>query len=174
MPKITTLIVESSNKWLKISLALILVIILALTGLNYFGIIDLSKYLPFLPKRSQPQTVELIHPFSLDSCLIKKEGNPLVLEISANDFGSIGKIQGVVDKISTEPIREATIISLSSLDKKQQYNFSLFEQPNLIVDLSTNKVASLSALKQNQTLTLSFSCSKESNLFKFTRVTIER
>lgn len=173
MPKITSLVVEASNRWLKISLALILVLIIALTTLNYLGIIDLSKYLPFLPKKANLATEELVMPFTLDTCDIKKEGNPLVLNALPSGDGLSGQIQGLVKEVVKEPIRGSYIITLASLDDKQSYDFNILDQEDLVVDIK-QKPSSMSGIKKDNQLLLFFQCSKESNLFKFNQVMIEK
>ncbi len=112
-------------------------------------------------------------PFTLDTCDVKKEGNPLVLNALPSGDGLSGQIQGKVEAVTKEPVRGSYIISLISLDGKQKYDFNILDQKNLVVN-NKQKSASMSGIKKDNQLLLFFQCSKESGLFKFNQVMIEK
>ncbi len=172
--QIQSLIVEPNHRWIKVLLAILVLLVVALLGLNYFRVIDLK--ISYLPQKSTPATSQTpLLPFSLDTCLVKKEGNPLVESISAQPTGTMGVITGKVENVVAEPVRGSSIISLVSLDGVQKYDFNILPYPGLaVIDQTNKKDTTLANIQTGQKVSLYFECSSSDNLFKFTRVSVSQ
>jgi len=94
----------------------------------------------------------------LASCLVTKEGNPLVESLSESAETIQVNFKGKITGLEVDPVINSRIIKLTSLDESQTYSFNIRD------------ATSSSALKTDQTLLISFICDKKSNGFKFTKI----
>ena len=158
--KVKTIIAASNLTHLKIGIAILIpvLILLFFLGLKYYQ----SKITKKLKADSR----------ILDTCSLTKEGNPLVESLSDNPQTVTGIFKGRLTDLKLDPVLEAHLIQLTSLDNKQSYKFMVQNQRGLV--FTPDGESSSSALKNDQTLQVSFMCDKKSNGFTIIKVLIKK
>ena len=149
--EIKSIIVKPNRIPLKIMLRIL--VILFITGIVFFSL----KYFPKRPNspvKPNPQ----VNSSSLDTCSLSKEGNPLVETLSTQAGLLQGNFKGKISYLEKDPVRQSYIIKLKSLDNSQEYKFNIR--------------TSLSELKVDQIVKLSFVCNTQTNLLDFDNLTI--
>lgn len=178
--------IETGSKLLGLALIFAIVLFLAL---NYFNWVSLSLVYPkifgFLPHRPivekeikltitpPPKIVDASQ--GLESCSVKKEGNPLVEDVRSLPDGTIiGVIRGNIDNISFNMGKKSGAISLISISQGQSHTFKRIEdEEGLVYDATLQKEIKLSGLKRGMTVQISFNCfPDQDDLFKITRIAV--
>lgn len=153
--------------------------LLILVGILIVFIIGLNLYL----YRSSDKTASSSSPsptvlreakkVNLETCDLKKEGNPLVSDVTKLPDGTIvGNFVGNINK--TESFVDGRLsLEVVAPRGDQTYTFTVREEEGLVFDLKEGKDLSLSDLAPGNTITMSFNCFPEkNNQFKITRITV--
>lgn len=154
----------------KLLLILVGVLIVVVVGLNLYLYFQAQarKGRPFVPKAT-PEAIKI----NLETCDVKKEGNPLVSDVTKLPDGTIvGNFAGNINK--TESFLDGRL-SFEVIAPKgdQTYTFTVREEEGLVFDLKEGKDLKLTDLAPGNTVTMSFNCFPEkNNQFKITRITV--
>jgi len=110
---------------------------------------------------------------SLESCSIKKEGNPLVEDVKkADEKTIIGTFRGNITKVTVHLDNTASI-DLYSIRGGQGHTFRVKEEKGLVYDAVNLKDLTLTDLKKGNTVTMSFNCfPAQRDLFRITRISV--
>ena len=164
-----------------------IVIVIALFFiLNYFNILSLSKVFPrifgFLPHEPfaqkiinySPAKLEKPSANTLESCSVKKEGNPLITDLRTEGNSIIGTYRGIINKITfNNPAKTSASIELVSLKGDQTHLFKVDDENGLVYDYTQGKDASLGNLKKGMSIAMTFNCfPQKDNLFKYSRIVV--
>ena len=169
-------------RWLVIIIGLSILIIALAYGIKY---LKTSKK-PVVPVQSIVQTTPSRIPTplqgNLESCDVKKEGNPLLetdpktLNVNGEKV-IVGTFKGNVNQINLDKIDKTATVSASielvSPTGDQVYTFKVKEEKGLVYDAVNLKDLTLTGLKKGQTVVLSFNCfTRFNNLFRITIVAV--
>lgn len=175
--------------------------LLMLFVLNYFNIVSLSLVFPnqlgWLPHRASPKlgeggpasqnftqrdvppgtsptpTPPLVS--NLETCDVKKEGNPLVNDVKTIEGSIIGSFRGNINAFEYNLQDQSASLELISPRGDQKHTFNLIEEEKLVYDAIELKDLALSDLKRGQTVAISFNCfpdQPKDKQFRITRVAI--
>lgn len=170
--QINTLITRPSHFKSKFILILVIVLISLIWTLDHFGIINLSRYF-FPPVSRLPAKSQINQPTALDTCNVKKEGNPLVTSLAENNNIISGTFTGRITAVAQSGSRNSVIISLISEKGNQRYTFNILKQPGLFYDSNKARSVEAQSLAAGQKIMITFNClPKGGNLFKFVQVNI--
>lgn len=169
-------IAQSNHKKRNVAIVAIIVILIlgmlsALTYLYKYGFIDPTSFPGYSLLYNYVPAPNLS---DLESCDVKKEGNPLVEDyqkFTANGRRVIiGTYRGNINQINTDPFR----FQLISPKADQVYNFTtLKDEKGLIFDDTTQKELKLADLELGNSIVMSFNCFPGSkSVFKITKIEI--
>lgn len=141
---------------------LILILILVAVG-SVLGVYLLVKQGNLTIRTPVPQNQGLPLADSLDTCAIKKEGNPLVSDVTTIPGKKfiVGTFLGNIDKVDYNTQTQTAEIKLMSPKGDQDHTFTVKAEKGLITDAKTRGELQLSDLARGQTATLSFNCDLE-------------
>lgn len=168
-------------KWVIIIIASSAVIIALAFGIKYF---KTSKQNTPFPTPSSPPPTSFPTPIpgslNLESCDIKKEGNPLLtaapekLSLGSSEVIA-GTFRGNINKIIVVTVEPSQTYALELISPQgdQIHTFILQEEKGLVYDSVNLKDLTLKDITLGQTVVISFNCFLEDKRFKITRVAIE-
>lgn len=168
--EIKSIITHHNHTPLKILVRVLLIFIIAavtLFSLNYFHIVSFPVQSPPQAKTDQPVASSKLY-----TCSLVKQSNPLVEKLTSQLGVLQGSFKGKISYFEKDPVRESYIIKLKSLDDIQEYKFNIRDKQGFIRNLNSTKAASMSALKTEQIIQLSFVCNQQTNLLDFTHLSI--
>ncbi|MCL5970211.1 MAG: hypothetical protein M1450_01780 [Patescibacteria group bacterium] len=170
----------------KVILLSFIVILISLFGLfHYLNILRLDYAFPslsFIPHLSEeklkttPVPRQNISPTPvisyLETCSVKKEGNPLVEDVKkVDDKTIIGTFRGNITKITVH-LDSTADIDLYSIRGGQGHTFKVKEEKGLVYNAVNLKDLTLLDLNKGNTVTMSFNCFPTKGLFKITRISV--
>lgn len=176
----------------------IVFVAIILFALNYFSIINLSSLYPQwfsnLPQRISPQpqttlpqptteqpqpTQPIVTSANLESCDVKKEGNPLVEDVETLNIEGqeivVGNFRGNINNVTLSEDKQTAQVEVVAPRGDQTHTFSLREQNGLVYDMTSGEDGTLADLAKGQVVTISFDCAQNAQKvkeFKLTRFTI--
>lgn len=150
-------------------LGTVLILFVAVAGLVFYLYQSQRK-----PLRPPVTPLPEVTRDNLESCSVKKEGNPLVNDVKALPDGTIvGNFRGNINKVELTDDRKFTSLEVVSPRGDQNHTFRVREEDGLVYDVTSGKNLKLTDLAPGQTVFMSFDCfPQKSGQFKITRISI--
>lgn len=136
------------------------------------------------PTPTPSPTPSFTYASGLESCSVKKEGNPLVDYLTTVKTGTlsatpqtiiVGTFRGNINKFTYDAGEKTATLELIAPKGDQQHTFNLKEESGLVHDATTITNLTLADLKVGQTVVISFNCypdQPKEKQFKITRVAV--